>query len=503
MNLAEIIDYWVRWQPDRCAVRFVGRSVTWRELARMSDAVAGVLVAHGTVRGDRVGLLMHNRPEFLAVVVASMKLGAIVVPLNVRLAAPELAYAIDHAGCRVVTADDQLLAAVRGVTVAGAAVPVLDADEIVAATASAPPVPAVALDADAPLSIAYTSGTTGRPKGAVLTHGSWDHSLRSHCLQHGLGRDDRVLLPYPMAFTGGFATALMAYWTGGTLVLEPAFDAGRALWLIEHEWVTQFGGVPIIFQQIADHPAFAETDLSSIRIATTGGAPVPLPLLRQFLDRGVCLIQNYSLTEVSAGGSSLPPHDAVRKIGSAGVSAMSSETRICDEYGEMLGVGDVGEICIRGPEVMSAYWNDAEATAATIRDGWCCTGDLGYLDDEGYLFVVDRKKDMLISGGLNVYPAEIEQVLGGLPNVVELTVVGVPDRRWGEVPAVIVCTNGMPPPTGGDVMAACRDQLADFKLPRYLVVRTEPLPRSMSGKVRKRALQEELADLQDRAQPIR
>jgi fatty-acyl-CoA synthase len=260
--------------------------------------------------------------------------------------------------------------------------------------------------------------------------------------------------------------------------------------------------VPVIFQQLADHPDFDATDISSIRCASAGGAPVPVSLLQIWLARGITMTQTYSLTEVSASGITLPYKESLSRVGYCGVPAMHSQAKIVDEDGNECPPGVVGEIAIKGPEVMIGYWRNPEATAATLRDGWCHTGDLGLRDEDGYFKVVDRAKDMLISGGLNVYPAEIERVLAGVDGVVEVAVVGVPDDRWGEAPAVVAFTAGAPL-TGDDVLEACRGELADFKLPRYLVVRETPLPRNMSGKVLKRDLRDEYADLPAHATPIR
>ena len=335
----------------------------------------------------------------------------------------------------------------------------------------------------------------------MLTHRSWDYASRARALQSQMSGADRVLLPFPLAFTGGLSVAMTTMWCGATLVLEPAFDASRALDLIEQQRISVFMAVPLIYQQMADLPRFAAADLSSLRIASTGGAAVPPALLQTYLDRDVIVVQTYTLTEATAGGTTLPSHDGLRKLGSAGVPAMHSELRVVREDGEPCAVGEVGEIAIRGPEVMVGYWNNPEATAAALVDGWLRTGDLGYLDEEGYLFVVDRAKDMLISGGLNVYPAEIEKLLAALPGVTELAVIGVPDREWGETPAVIAV--GDDAVTPASVLDACRGVLADFKMPRYLVVRTEPLPRNMSGKVLKRELRTAYHDLQSTATPIR
>jgi acyl-CoA synthetase (AMP-forming)/AMP-acid ligase II len=503
MLWGDVIRYWARWQPSQPAVRFEDQTWTWAEHDRATDELAAGLAQRGIGHGDRVGILLGNRPEFVQVVGAVMKLGAIAVPFNVRLTAPELAYQVRDADCAVVVTEDALAAGLDEARAERPTMPVVSADgELDAWRVPGDAPPPVAVDERDPLFICFTSGTTGDPKGAVLTHRSWHFASMSRALQCRISGNDRTLLPFPLAFTGGLAMSMTTLWAGATLVLERAFDPTRCLELIESERITVFMAVPVIFQTLADHPAFPTADLSSWRVASAGGAPVPESLLRTFIARGIPMIQAYSLTEVSAAGTTLPTHDALRKVGSAGVSALHSATRVLREDGTDCAVGEVGEICIKGPEVMAGYWRKPEATAATIVDGWCHTGDLGFLDDEGYLTVVDRAKDMLISGGLNVYPAEIERVLAGLPGVVEVAVVGVPDARWGESPAVVAYGDA-DQLTPDAVLAACRGRLADYKLPRYLVVRDEPLPRNMSGKVLKRDLRHAYADLPGRAAPIR
>jgi fatty-acyl-CoA synthase len=295
---------------------------------------------------------------------------------------------------------------------------------------------------------------------------------------------------------------LFTYWAGARLVLEPGFDPDRAFDLFERERITAFLAVPVIIQTMVDHPRWAGADLASWRVACSGGAPVPESLLRAVQARGIPMLQGYSLTEGSAGVTVLPAHDALRRLGSAGLPVVHCEVRVVDEDDRPLPAGEVGEIAVRGPMVMQSYWRNPSASAETLRGGWLHTGDLGRLDADGYLYVVDRAKDMLISGGLNVYPAEIERVLAGLPGVVEVAVVGVPHDRWGETPAVVAYTGGAPL-DGGAVMAACEAVLADYKLPRYLVVRDEPLPRNMSGKVLKRDLRAWYAERPDDLRPLR
>lgn len=505
MIWGDTVAYWARWQGGRTAIRFGERDLTWAELSDRASSLAAGLADLGVAHGDRVGLLMSNRPEFIETVIACARLGAIVCPFNLRFTAPELAFVVGNADCTVVVTESALRPGLSMALEHAPHLAVVDADDgsferLAGAGGTASP---VAVSPDDPFFICYTSGTTGDPKGAVLTHRSWFYASMVRALQGGINLNDRILLPFPMAFTGGLALSLVAMWSGAQLVLEPAFDPARALHLIESQRITVFMAVPTIFQQMSLHPNFASADISSIRCASSGGATVPVPLLRTYLERGITMTQTYTLTEVSASGITLPYHQALERVGSCGVPAMHSEARIVDENGDEVPPGTVGEIAIRGPEVMIGYWRNPEATAATLRNGWCHTGDLGTMDADGYFYVVDRAKDMLISGGLNVYPAEIERQLAGIDGVLELAVIGVPDDKWGETPAVIAVAQSGSTITAEMVLERCVGQLADFKLPRYLVVRPEPLPRNMSGKVIKVDLRRQYADLPSTASPIR
>ena len=501
LDLTAIGRHWARWQPEQVALRFDGAGVTWRELDARTDSLAAGLAGRGVASGDRVAILMRNRPEWIETALASLKLGAVVVPLNIRFTAPEIAYVVGNAGCRMVVTEDALADGLAAVREQDQGVQVVDAEALDGLRADGP-APEVGTTADDPAFLCYTSGTTGDPKGAVLTHGAWNAASQGWAQAIQLGVEDRVYLPFPLAFTGGLAVMLFTYWAGARLVLDGAFDAGRTIDLFEQERLTALLAVPVIIRSLVDHPRFDDADLSSWRIACAGGAAVPPSLIAAVQARGVPMLQGYSLTESSGAATILPGHDATRKLGSAGLPILHSDVRIVDEGGAPCPPGVVGEISVRGPQVMAGYWADPVATAAALSDGWLRTGDLGHLDEEGYLFVVDRAKDMLISGGLNVYPAEIERVLAPLPGMVEVAVIGVADARWGEAPAVIaVAADGTV--DGDGVLAACRTVLADYKLPRYLVVREEPLPRNMSGKVLKRVLRDEYADLAGTAAPIR
>jgi fatty-acyl-CoA synthase len=479
VHLADIGRYWAANRPDEVGLRFEGRDFTWSEIDRRTDELAAGLAVLGVGPEDRVGLLMSNRPEWCEVAMATLKLDAIVVPLNVRFTASEVGYVAADAECRLMVSE----AAFGDSLTAIGDLRVVMADDLdehrLAGEGPRIGEPPSAGGGDRAAFICYTSGTTGDPKGA-----------------------DRVFLPFPLAFTGGLAVWLFTYWAGGCVVLERGFDATRALELIESERITGIFAVPVIYQSMISHPRWGETDLSSWRVASSGGAAVPESIIRAVQARGVPMAQGYSLTEASAAGTVLAPRDALRKLGSAGLAVMHGRIMVADDEDRPVPAGEVGEILVGGPQIMVGYWNRPAESAAALRNGWLHTGDIGRLDDEGYLYVVDRVKDMLISGGLNVYPAEIERLLTPLPGMVEVAVIGVPDERWGETPAVIAV--GDPDlVTPSAVLAACTGTLADFKLPRYLVVRDEPLPRNMSAKIQKRQLLESYRDLAATSTPIR
>ena len=499
MNLAEIGEYWARWQPNETAIKFAGLATSWRDLDTQTDELAAGLAAKGIGRGDRIGLLLTNCLEWVEITIAAWKRGAVIVPINTRFTAPEVAFVVSDAGCSVLFTNESLAPATAEVF---GSCPVVHVEAMQEYFARGESVGIAAMGDAEPAFICYTSGTTGDPKGAVLTHGSFNAASQSWAQALELTPKDKLILPFPLAFTGGLALCLFTYWSGGTLLLEPMVDTDRIFDLFEQEGATALMAVPVIHQQVVDHPRFATANLSTWRIACSGGAPVPPALLKAVQARGIPMLQMFSLTESSAAGTLLPNADALRKVGSAGIPIIHGGLKIVDDDDNEVPTGDVGEILLSGPHVMAGYWNNPEASIAALRGGWLHTGDLGRVDDEGYLYVVDRKKDMLISGGLNVYPAEIERVLTGMPGIIEVAVIGVPHEKWGEAPAVVVYTAGAEV-NAQDVLDRCRANLADFKLPRYFHVSDTPLPRNMSGKILKRELKIELAHLPQTSKAIR
>lgn len=506
MNLGNVVRFWSGYNPSGQAVVTADEVVTWAALHERTNRIANGLLALGLQRGDRIGILASNCIEYLELTIAGYKIGTILVPLNVRLTAPELRYIVEHAGCRAVVADGEL---------AGVAADALDSAAIAVdriglapgfGTEFASLRSNIDADPDAPVArddvayICYTSGTTGSPKGAMLTHGGVLTMAYNRECSEGVTPASRVYLPFPLSFTGGLVSVWApTYTAGATLVLDRMVDPLRILQVIESERITSFAAVPVIFDMMLQHPDFAQYDLSSLQVMGAGGAAVPEALIVRLQAAGLPMSQGYGLTEGCGISCWLPAHDARRKVGSCGRPLMHTRVRFVDPdvHDALVDVatGAVGELIIKGPEVMVGYWNAPEATAATLMDGWLRTGDLARMDDEGYVYIVDRAKDMLISGGLNVYPAEIELVLAALDGVAECAVIGVPDRKWGETPLALVRALPGAAIDRSTVLEHCRSQLADFKLPRHVVVIDEPLPRGMSGKVLKRELREQYREI--------
>ncbi len=431
--------------PRRVAIRMGGREITYAELDDRAARLAGALTATGVGPGDRVAALLTNGNEYVEAMFACARLGAILVPLSFRLAAPELTFMVNDSGSTVLIYGEEWAGLAEGFRretglkaafVAGAG----PDPSYEGALASADPVlEPRAVSPDDVLAIFYTSGTTGQPKGAMLTHGNFFWTNLCMILAFGYYQDERTLVILPMFHVGGWnANAMATWWNGGTVVLEKSFDPAATLATIERERITSMLGVPTMYQMMADDPAFAAADLSSIRDFLCGGAPLPVALIARYQERGLGFIQGYGLTEAAPNCLILPKEDAVRKAGAAGRPYFYADVRVVDGPGNEVGPGGSGEIVVGGPGVMKGYWNRPEATAETLRGGWLHTGDVGAIDDEGYVTIVDRVKDMYISGGENVYPAEVEKVLAGHPAIAEAAVIGVADERWGESGKAIV-----------------------------------------------------------------
>ncbi|MCX5192894.1 long-chain fatty acid--CoA ligase [Streptomyces sp. NBC_00249] len=463
--------------------------VSYRELDDRSGRLARALVDTGVEAGDRVAYLGLNSPALISTLLACSAVGAVFVPVNHRLSADEVADVLADCDPRVVVAEagQEVLA---DAVVPGLAVKaVLGVGEDGRAPGARPPLGAepVPVGEDTLAALLYTSGSTGRPKGVVLTHGNLWWNCVNVWSSLDTRPDDVVLVAAPMFHIGGLnALTLPTLLRGGTVVVHRAFDPRACLDALVTHGVTGFFGVPAMFAALADLPEFPAADLSRLRCAVVAGAPVPPRLIRRYAGHGVLLQQAWGLTETAPFATYLPPEETGARTGSAGVAMPYTQVRVADPADPAASAAPrvPGEILVRGPNVTPGYWNNAEATALSFtEDGWFRTGDIGHLDEDGYLWVVDRLKEMIISGGENIYPAEVERHLTELPGIRDAAVIGVPDPTWGETVAAVVV-----PEDGGPALDAVRDalaaRLARYKLPRVLVT-VPALPRNGSGKTDK------------------
>jgi fatty-acyl-CoA synthase len=488
--------------PGRVALEQGDERVSYGELDERSERLARALLGAGLRRGDRVASLTANRIEHVELLFACARAGLVLVPLSPRLAAPELTYQLADCEPALLFAEGELEGLAREARAGLEAPPPLLGIEREALERFAPPRLGAAIDGPAlaarvedgdGLLLLYTSGTTGRPKGALLTHANCFWTNLSFERIAEVRGDDVVLQVLPQFHVGGWnVQPLLAWWKGATVVLERSFDAGRALELIERRRITTMMGVPANYLFMAQHERFASSELGSLRQAIVGGAPMPEELLRRWQRRGVGIVQGYGLTEASPNVLCLPPEDAARKLGFAGKPYPHVEVALAEVGSGALVPGPgTGELLVRGPNVFAGYWRDPEATAQALRGGWLHTGDVAERDEEGFYRICDRLKDMYISGGENVYPAEVEAALHEHPLVADAAVIGVADERWGEVGLAVVVAGGEL--SEGELIAHCRARLASFKVPREVRF-ADRLPRSPSGKLLKRELRERLLE---------
>jgi fatty-acyl-CoA synthase len=469
-----------RTTPDRVAIRYLDSELTYAALYRRATRLAAGLAARGLRRGDRLATLTGTSPDHVATMFACARLGVALQPVSWRLAPVEIAFQLADAepALLLASAEHEELARASGTNVEIARIgdPTLETDVDVAD---------VAEDED-PLLLVYTSGTTGKSKGALLTHANCFWTNLSFDRTTTLRDDDVVLQVLPQFHVGGWnVQPLLAWWKGATVVLEPSFDPARALRLIAEERVTTMMGVPATYLFLAQEPGFADADLSSLRLAVVGGAPMPESLLETWHHRGVEVVQGYGLTEAAPNVLCLPPEEARRKLGFAGKPYPHVDVALRDpDSGAFVEGAGVGELVVRGPNVFAGYWRNPAATEAAFIEGWLLTGDVAERDDEGFYRIAGRLKDMVISGGENVYPAEIEDVLHDHPAVLEAAVVGVPDEQWGEACAAFVVLRDGASATEDELRAHCRERLARFKVPKTVAFR-DALPRSSMGKVLK------------------
>jgi fatty-acyl-CoA synthase len=467
---------------------------SYAQLAERIDQLASALEQRGVGKGDRVAYLGANAPEFLETLFAVTALGAIFVPLNTRLAAGEIAHALGDSGATLVVHSRELAGLVAG---SGIARIVVDGED----AADAPSYETVLRSGDPthrdrtvtfddPAAILYTSGTTGRPKGAVLTHGNLTWNAINAIVDYDFTSDEVSLMVSPLFHVASLGMgALPTLLKGGMLVLQARFDAGAVLAAIQEHGVTSLSGVPTTFQMLAEHPDWATTDLSTIRKLTCGGSAVPARVAIAFEARGLAFSSGYGMTETAPGATSLSARHSADHATTSGLPHFFTSVRVVDQDDVDAAPGALGEILIAGPNVFAGYWGLPDASQHELRGGWFHSGDLGFIDDEGFLTIADRAKDMFISGAENVYPAEVEQLIMELPAVESVAVIGVPDEKWGEVgKAIVLPVEGMTV-THDELVAHLDGRIARYKIPKSTVL-VDALPRTASGKVRKNELRE-------------
>ena len=499
---------WTQYQadirPEKVAIIDLdtGRSLTYQSLDNRASALAAGFQAKGIAKGDRVALLMPNCPEFFEIQFACAKVGAICLPLNWRLTEAELEYILNDSTPSVLIFDGSFGTTASSLLSLCNIKHGLELSQDNATSpyevllAGAGELKPVECTHDDVSMIMYTSGTTGHPKGALITFGMTFYNCVNLGIPSAISTKSVQLVVLPLFHTARrncYANPILH--AGGQILLMREFNPGRALEILGDAalGVTHFFAVPAPYQFMMQHAEFENTDLSRIEAAGVGGAPCAEAILRGWLERGVPLIQGWGMTETSPGGTGLDASEALRKIGSAGKALLHTEIKIVGDDGETLTNGEVGELLIRGPNITPGYWNNPAATTKTFVDDWLMTGDAARQDEEGFLYIVDRWKDMYISGGENVYPAEVENVLYQLPQVAEAGVIGVPDERWGETGKAVLVLKPGESLEPDDVIAHCLKKLAKFKVPQSVSF-IDALPRNATGKVLKRTLRDMFVD---------
>ncbi|KSB90168.1 acyl-CoA synthetase [Caulobacter vibrioides] len=510
-TLGDVARYHAQERPDAVAFAFEGRETRFEELDRHTNQVARALIAEGLKPGDRIAYVGKNSDLYFEMLLGAAKAGVVTAPIGWRLAPAEIAYIVADTEARMVFVGPELV----------------DHVGEVAKLLGGPRPPVVAMEpggpADLPLFTAwrdaqdhadpatplkssdvvlqlYTSGTTGKPKGAMLTHDNL-LAMRKAAAERApmdwnvWGPDDVSLVAMPVAHIGGTGWGLVGLFNGAKGVVAREFDPTKVLDFIEHDRVSKMFLVPAALQIVVRLPRAREIDYSRLSYILYGAAPIPLDLLRESIEVFGCgFVQQYGMTETTGTVVYLPPEDhdpaGNKRMRSAGLPMPGVELRILDEAGGVLPANTVGEIAVRSSSNMAGYWKLDAATAATIdADGWLRTGDAGYLDEDGYLFIHDRVKDMIVSGGENIYPAEVESAVYGHPHVAEVAVIGVPDDKWGEAVKAVVAPKPGITPDPDDIIAFARTRIAHFKAPKSVDF-VEALPRNASGKILRRQLRE-------------
>ncbi|GAA4282640.1 long-chain fatty acid--CoA ligase [Brevibacterium daeguense] len=502
MTVQSALRWWSQTAGERDALIFEDDRLNYQLVDTWSSRIARRLHEGGVAKGDRVALKAGNSHIWAVTALGIIKAGAVVVPQNPRLTSAEVAKVLDSADSVALIADSSaeefaevadLVPALRTFTL----------DEMAALRSGAPDDFVVETDEEDMVAVIFTSGSTGTPKGAMLTNRSLMGIVFETTLtEAGFGTGATSLLLLPLAFTPGLVTGLLTSTVlGGTLIIERTIDPARALRLIDEHAVTALFGVPFLWEALSRAPEFERASLVSLKTAWVGGAAVPIPMLEKYAAKGVRLRQIYGCSEAGGVSTATLARESGDHPDSCGIGSVFTDVRVVDANGDECAPGQQGEILLRGPGITPGYYGDPETTAEVLKDGWLCTNDLGVRDEEGRLTFVDRIKDIIISGGINISPIEIEQVIAEIPGVLEVVVIAAPDAKFGETPAAIITVDG--DVREADVVAHCEAVLADYKLPRYVIIRDEPLPRLPSGKLAKLEIRDEYADVPGQFEKVR
>ncbi len=506
MNIGEWISKRAMVAPDKPFLTEKNKTYNNRQFNHRVNKTAHALERLGLKKGMRIALLMSNSSEFLEIFFACAKNGIVMVPLNFRLAVPELLYIIRDSAPGLLIYSSEFAGKVGEIKSAGVAISHYYhlgeaastgdpdfSDDVDGCDISEPPaMPGV--DLIDPLFIMYTSGTTGDPKGAVLTHQNILFGAIHSLLGYGIDRSYKSLVIAPLFHIGALAASVTPIiYAGGSIMISSFYNASEILKTICREKINYMFAVPVMYQMMTDVPEWKEADLSHVHFFISGGAPIPLPVIRKYQDeKGVGFVQGYALTETGRL-TSLDLEDSIRKAGSVGKEVFHVNLRIVDDHGCDIGTTDPGEILVQGPNVFPGYWNKEAATRAVFRDGWFCTGDMGRRDEDGFVYIVGRKVEMIISSGENVYPVEVERALQTVPGIREAAVVGMPDAKRGEVVGAFVILQKDSQLSEADILNALSGKIAHFKVPKRIFF-VEEFPRNQSGKVLKRILKNRVED---------
>ncbi|MEV5849768.1 long-chain fatty acid--CoA ligase [Streptomyces sp. NPDC051985] len=502
-NFASILDYHLAQRPDAVAVAQEDQELTVRLLHERVNQLAAGLTELGIGRGDVVALLLYNRPEFLELVYAASRIGAVFLPLNYRLSEEEWQYILGHSQARAVIAEPEFAPAMersagcltdlehRILVGSAPTASWIDYEALLAAHRGARVEP-VDVGPEDLQRLMYTSGTTSRPKGVRITYGNLAAKNLAHIVHFGLTASDTTLVCGPLYHVGGLdMPGLATLYAGGGVVLQRRFDPVGTLHAIQRHRVTNLWLAPAMVNAVLEVPDRDTYDTASVRFILGGGEKTPEPVLRRIMTAfpNAWYADAYGLTETVSGDTFLDREHALTKLGSVGRPVPHTRVRIVDDEDKEVPAGELGEITLRGPKVFAGYWRDEKATAAALRDGWFHTGDIGHLDEDGFLYIDDRKKDMIVSGGENIATPEVERVLYEHPAVLEAAVVGLTHPRWGEVPRAFVVLRPGTQAGAEELREFCRTRLAKFKVPARVDF-VDELPRTPSGKVLKRTLRD-------------